>query len=123
MNANTYESMPQRFKDAGLIIEFEKIQQEGNICYSSFIDEEAARKVAHTSIEKGFQLDYRKITALSIVDGKVVLNPNDQLFKEGYEYIDMDKIGLPDTFPEKWLDYNPEMVQKKYFEKVSKELK
>ncbi|MDX2431378.1 MAG: right-handed parallel beta-helix repeat-containing protein, partial [Bacteroides sp.] len=83
MNANSNESMPQRFRNAGLIIEFDKIEQEGNICYSSFLDEAETQKLAQNSVEKGFQLDYKKITAISIEDGKVHINPDDQLFKEG----------------------------------------
>ena len=118
MNANSNEKMPQRFRNAGLIIEFDKIEQEGNICYSSFLDEAATQKVAQKSIEMGFQLDCRKLTAISVEDGKVLINPNDQLFKEGYEYIDIDLIGLPESFPQKWIEYNPEMSMSKYLGKV-----
>ena len=117
MGANTNESMPQRFIDAGLIIEFDKIKKEGNICYSTFLDDAANKAVAEKSRDIGFQLDYKKITAISFKDGKVVLNPEDHIFQEGYEYIDINKIGIQDSFPQKWLDYTPEMLMKKYLKR------
>ncbi|MDX2415490.1 MAG: hypothetical protein QNK33_09900, partial [Bacteroidales bacterium] len=119
MNATSNESMPARFREQGLIIEFEKIEQSGNICYSSFLDEDDTKKVAKTSTQKGFQLDYKKVTAITIKEGRVVLNPDDQLFKEAYEYIDIDMIGLPESFPQKWMEYEPEMSMSKYFGQVS----
>ncbi|MFC1766711.1 hypothetical protein ACFL6U_32130, partial [Planctomycetota bacterium] len=70
------------------------------------------------SKKQGFELEFRKIDAISITDGRVTLDPNNELFKQGYEYIDMSKIGLPATFPREWLKYDPEMVQKKYFERT-----
>ena len=118
MNANSNKTMPKRFRDAGLIIEFDKIEQEGNIAYSTFTDEEATKKIAENSKEKGFQLDYRKITAFTIKDGKLKMNPDDELFQEGYEYLDLNKIGVQDSFPEKWLAFSPEMVMKEYFEQI-----
>ena len=118
MGANTNESMPQRFKDAGLIIEFDKIKKEGNICYSTFLDDAANKEVAEKSRDIGFQLDYKKITAISFKDGKVILNPEDHIFQEGYEYIDINKIGIQDSFPQKWLDYTSEMPMKKYLQHI-----
>ncbi|GAH29059.1 unnamed protein product, partial [marine sediment metagenome] len=53
-----------------------------------------------------FEIEHRKITAISLEGGRVVLNPDDQLFKEGYEYIEISKIGLPDAFPKEWLNYD-----------------
>ena len=39
------------------------------------------------------------------------------LFKKGYEYVDISKIGLPETFSKGWLEYDPEMTMKKYYDK------
>ena len=119
MKANTNESMPQRFKDKELWIDFNKIDQQGNICYSTILDESRAQKIVEDIQGKGFQLDYKDISAISADNGRIVINPESELFKEGYEFIDMNKIGLPESFPEKWLEYNPEMSMSRYLEKVT----
>lgn len=108
--------MPARFLNKGLDIEVDKIDQSGNIWYSPIIDSSEEKAAIEMSKRQGFELEFRKISAVSIIDDRVVLDPNDELFK-GYEYIDMSKIGLPETFPQEWLKYDPEMGmgQKKYF--------
>ena len=108
--------MPPRFLNKNLEIEVEKIDQGGNIFYSTILDQDERNAAFEISKKFGFELEFKKIGAVSINDGRVVLDPNDELFKQGYEYIDMSRIGLPKTFPREWLKYDPEMVQKKYFE-------
>ena len=109
--------MPVRFRNKGLDIEVDKIDQGGNICYSTIFDQSEGNAAIEGSKKLGFELEFRKIGAVSINDGRVTLDPNNELFKQGYEYIDMSRIGLPATFPREWLKYDPEMVQKKYFER------
>ena len=67
----------------------------------------------------GFQIDYRDMTAISVEKGPLLLNPEGDLYQEGYEHIDLNEIGLPESFPQKWLEYNPEMSMSKYLEKVT----
>ncbi|MFC1766710.1 right-handed parallel beta-helix repeat-containing protein [Planctomycetota bacterium] len=107
--------MPERFRNKNLDIEVDKIDQGGNIWYSTIIDQSEENAAIEGIKKQGFELEFRESSAISIKDGRVVLNPNDELFKQGYEYIDMGKIGLPATFPRQWLKVDPEMVQKKYF--------
>jgi len=123
MKANTNESMPQRFKDKELWIDFDIIEQGGNICYSTILDESRAQKIVEGIRERGFQLDYKTYTAVSLEDGRILLNAEDELYQEGYEHIDINKIGLPESFPQKWLEYNPEMSQSKYLKKVGEVVK
>lgn len=108
--------MPARFQNKGLDIEVEKIDQSGNIFSSTILDQSEKNTALEISEKMGFELEFREIGAVSINDGRVVLNPNDELFTQGYEYIDMSKIGLPETFPAEWLKYDPVMGQKKHFE-------
>jgi len=108
--------MPERFRNKGLDIEVDKIDQGGNIWYSPIIDQSGGTAAIEKSKNQGFELEFRKIDAISITDGRVTLDPNSELFKQGYEYIDTSRIGLPSTFPREWLTYDPEMGQKKYFE-------
>ncbi|MFC1766675.1 right-handed parallel beta-helix repeat-containing protein, partial [Planctomycetota bacterium] len=109
--------MPERFRNKNLDIEVDKIDQGGNIWYSTIIDQSEENAAIEASKKQGFELEFKKIDAVSINDGRVVLNPKSELFKQGYEYIDMSKIGIPATFPREWLKYDPEMVQKKYFKR------
>ena len=109
--------MPARFLNKGLEIEIDKIDQEGNICYSPILNQSEGNAAIESSKKQGWELEFRKISAVSIKAGRVVLDPNDELFKQGYEYIDMSKMGPLATFPREWLKYDPEMVQKKYFER------
>ena len=112
--------LPERFRKKKLFIDTGKVEQEGNICYSTILTEDEGQAVIKKSLKQGFELEYKKITAISIKDGRVVLNPNDKLFKEGYEYVDMSKIGIAKTFPKEWLKYDPVMSMKKYFDKSKK---
>ena len=114
---NAVLNMPVRFRNKGLDIEVDKIDQGGNICYSTIFDQSEGNAAIEGSKKLGFELEFRKIGAVSINDGRVTLDPNNELFKQGYEYIDMSRIGLPATFPREWLKYDPEMVQKKYFKR------
>jgi len=114
MNAKT--KMPARFRGKGLEIEPEKADQKGNICYSTILDESQGKAVVKKIRKQGFELEYKKISVISIKDGRVTINPNDTLFEEGYEYIDMSKIGITKAFPKEWLEYDPVMSMKKYFE-------
>jgi hypothetical protein len=109
--------MPARFRKKNLVIELDKVEQAGNICYSTILDQQRGEEVVkETSRKQGFELEYRKIAAISFEDGRIVLDPNDNLFKDGYEYIDISKIGLPETFPKEWLAYDSVMSMKRYFE-------
>ena len=112
---NAVLPMPERFLNKNLDIEVDKIDQGGNICYSTILDQSEENAAIEKSKKLGFELEFRKFGAVSINDGRVTLDPNNELFKQGYEYIDMSRIGLPATFPRQWLRYDPEMVQKKYF--------
>ena len=107
--------MPARFLNKGLDIEVDKIDQGGNIWYSPIIDPNEENAAIEKSKKQGFELEYKKIDAITISDGRVVLDPNNELFRQGYEYIDMSRIGIPETFPREWLRYDPGMFQKKYF--------
>ena len=64
---------------------------------------------------QGFELEFKKVNAISIIDGRVALDLNNELFKQGYEYIDMDNIGLPDNFPKEWLEYRLRNANEKIF--------
>ncbi|MDB2607111.1 right-handed parallel beta-helix repeat-containing protein, partial [Zobellia sp.] len=86
--------MPARFLNKGLDIEVDKINQEGNIWYSKIIDPSIKNVGIEESKEQGFELEFKKVNAVSIIDGRVALDSNNELFKQGYEYIDMDNIGL-----------------------------
>jgi hypothetical protein len=110
--------MPERFLNKGLDIEVDKIEKGGNIWYSPIIDQREKNEGIEGSKKQGFELEFRKIDAISIKDGRVVLDPSNELFKQGYEYIDMSKIGLPANFPKEWLTYDSEMSQKRYFKSV-----
>ena len=112
---NAQVNMPSRFRGKGLEIEVEKTTQRGNICYAKADGKTDAKAVAAKSRKQGFKLEYRKITAISVAGGRVVLNPKDKLWREGYEYIDMSRIGLPEDFPKAWRKYDPVMSMKKYF--------
>ena len=112
---NAVLNMPVRFLNKGLDIEVDKIDQRGNICYSTIFDQSEGNAAIEKSKKLGFKLEFKRIDAVSIKDGRVTLNPNSELFKQGYEYIDTSRIGLPVTFPKAWLKYDPVMVQKKYF--------
>lgn len=121
MHANTNESMPQRFKDKQLWIDFDKIEMNGNICYSTVLDENRGKSIVEGIRKKGFQLDYKEITALAVDTVNMKMKAEDKLFKEGYEFIDINKIGLPKSFPEEWLEYNPEMSMSRYLEYLGSE--
>ena len=71
--------------------------------------------VKDTERPKFSGIAYKKISAVSVKNDRVYIDINDPLFKQGYEAIDMSKIGIPAAFPKEWLSYKEDMPLQKLF--------
>ena len=97
-------------------IKFDEIEFAGNIFDGKNMSASDAKQFVEKMESKGFSgVAHQQISAITIKNDRVHINVNDPLFKQGYEAVDMSKIGVPETFPREWFRYKEDMPMQKLF--------
>ncbi len=97
-------------------VDYDEIEFSGNIFDGKGMSaKEGASFVDKMEGNKFSGVAHKKLTAISVVNDRVQINMNDPLFRQGYEAVDMSRMGVPETFPDSWLKYEEHMPMQKLF--------